>query len=309
MAEDAVELYRKYRPQKFSDVVGQKEALNSLHDMYKRGEVPHCILFQGPSGTGKTTFARILRTKLKCSDLDFFEINAADDRGIDMVRNIKRSVGIRPLEDGGSRVWLIDEAHALTGDAQGALLKVLEETPPHAYFFLATTDPGKLKPTIITRCTVVNCTAVSRQDLHTLVKRVAAEEKYELVDDVAEKIAEESGGSARKALVILHQVLGIKDPEEQIKAVVGIDEKTPAFNIWLALTRRGATWPDVCRVLSEVEEDPEGIRRMILAVAAKNLIKNQNAATASLIIEEFRENFFDSGRAGLVNACYNVVAR
>src|SRR5690606_3369465 len=110
------------------------------------GDIPHAMLFTGPSGCGKTTLARILRVKLRCSDNDFQEINAADFRGIDSIRSMRQQVGAAPL-GGDSRIWLIDEAHSMTADAQNAFLKLLEDTPRHVYFFLATTDPQKLKKT------------------------------------------------------------------------------------------------------------------------------------------------------------------
>src|SRR5688572_25883760 len=141
-----MELYKKFRPKTLKGVVGQEGAVSSLQSMIDKGRLPHTILFSGPSGCGKTTIARILKGILECSDLDFFEINCADFKGIDMVRDIRRYVGIPPLH-GKSRVWLIDEAHQLTKDAQNAFLKLLEDTPKHAYFMLATTDPQKLLPT------------------------------------------------------------------------------------------------------------------------------------------------------------------
>jgi len=146
MTVDAVELYRKYRPTKFSQVLGQREAIATLANMGKRRAVPHCLLFTGPSGVGKTTLIRILREKLGCKEHDYVEINAAEARGIDTIRDIQRRLTLSPLS-GRCRVWAIDECHRLTTDAQSALLKILEDTPPTAYFMLATTEPNKLLTT------------------------------------------------------------------------------------------------------------------------------------------------------------------
>ena len=139
---EATELYRKYRPTSFKQVVGQEEAIRTLTELGKRKAIPHAILFTGPSGVGKTTLARILQRKLKCVGNDFVEMNAANDRGVGIIRSIQNKVGLAPML-GSCRIWLMDEAHQLTSDAQSAFLKLLEDTPSHVYFMLATTDPQK----------------------------------------------------------------------------------------------------------------------------------------------------------------------
>lgn len=116
-------LYQAYRPRTFDEVVGNKEAIRTLESFIKRdiSEVPHAFLFSGPSGCGKTTLARILAKKLGCSDANFVEIDSADFRGIDTIREIRRQMRLAPVGGGSCRVWLIDECHKLTGDAQSAL--------------------------------------------------------------------------------------------------------------------------------------------------------------------------------------------
>src|SRR5437773_2031788 len=128
------ELYKKHRPRKFADVVGQPRAVAALESMVAAGEVPHSVLFAGPSGTGKTTLARILARELGCGK-NFKEINAAESRGIDSIREVQSVMGLAPM-GGKCRVWLWDEAHRLTPDSQSALLKTLEDTPSHVYFML-----------------------------------------------------------------------------------------------------------------------------------------------------------------------------
>ena len=141
----------KYRPKRLADFLGNTETVQALRALMEREEMPHTILFTGPSGTGKTTLARIVARRLQCSEHDLQELNTADFRGIDTIRDVVRNMALCPMS-GSCRVWILDEVHQLSKDAQHALLKALEDTPKHVYFLLATTDPAKLLPTIRTRC-------------------------------------------------------------------------------------------------------------------------------------------------------------
>src|SRR5262249_46613487 len=132
MSEDV--LYQKYRPKRFSDMIGQNEAVSVLSSLLKKDKLPHCLLITGPSGTGKTTAARILGSKLDCRH--FIETDCAGDGGIDRIRYLKRKIPIS-VPGGGCRILYFDEAHKLTNDAQNSLLKITEDTPKHIYIFLA----------------------------------------------------------------------------------------------------------------------------------------------------------------------------
>jgi DNA polymerase III gamma/tau subunit len=300
------ELYKKYRPQNFGELVGQKEAVGILTEMGKAGKIPHFILFTGPSGCGKTTIARILRKKLKCSDGDFVEINAAEARGIETIRDIKSTMSLAPM-GGKCRVWLMDEVHALTSDAQNALLKMLEDTPGHVYFMFCTTDPQKLKKTIITRATSIKCKEITRDELAELVVRVVEKEGLPpLTDDVVKRLSYVAEGSARKALVLLDSVIRIKDAAEQMAAIEANDIKGQAIQIARALLNKSTSWNQMTQILQSVDEDPESIRWLILSYCGAVLIKSDNAR-AALILSEFRDNWFDCKKAGLVLCCYNVI--
>lgn len=296
------ELYKKYRPKSLKEVVGQEDALKSLATMGRAGAIPHTLLLTGPSGCGKTTIARILKTLLGCSDNDFNELNGSETRGIDTVREIQSRIGIAPL-GGKCRIWLIDEAHALTGDAQNALLKILEDTPKHVYFILATTDPAKLKKTIITRCTEIRLKEIDRIYLKELVMTVAKSEGVDLTAEVTAKIADVAEGSARKALVLLHAVLGITDPAAQLAAVEANDTKAQAIELARALMAK-KDWKSVSAILQKLDDDPESLRRMVLGYCSATLIKSGNSRAAE-IIEAFQFNLFDTGKAGLALACWN----
>ena len=300
------ELYRKHRPTSFKRVIGQPEACRTLASMVKAGKVPHAIMFVGPSGCGKTTLAGILRTKLGCSENDFQDINAASNRGIDMVRSIDRRMGLAAL-GGSCRIWLLDEAHKASSDAQTALLKVLEDPPDHVYFFLCTTHPQGLLPTIRTRCTEIRLKPLSEADLKRVMEEaLEAEGLPPASDELYQRIAEVAEGSARKALVLLGQVIGIPDEQERLDAVLSSDLKKDVFELVRMLLWRKATWPEVANFLKGLDtEDWEGLRRLVLANATNELLKGgKGAERAFAIIRYFESNYYDVGKAGLVRDCY-----
>lgn len=308
-------LYQKHRPKKLSQVIGQDGAIASVQSHLDRGNPPRAWLFTGPSGCGKTTIARILKKHLQCGDADFQEINAADIKGIEMVRDIRRSMNLAPI-DGECRIWLIDEAHKLTGDAQGALLKMLEDTPGHVYFMLATTDPQKLIKAIHTRCNEVTLKSVSHALLAALVTRVAEEEEFTLSSEVVSEIAEAADGSARKALVILEAVGGL-EPDDQLAAIQTTTfSKDAAIDLARHLvTNPRVTWPEVAKVLRGLkDEDAEGIRYCVLGYARACLVGSEERGPnlklgpqAFKVIDIFSKNFYDSKQAGLAAACWEVL--
>lgn len=302
---DELELYKKYRPTEFKQVIGQDDAIKTLIEMGKRNQIPHAILFTGGSGVGKTTIARILKTKLKCSDHDFMEANAAEARGIDSIRRIKTQMGLSPL-DGPCKIYLLDEFHQQTSEAMDCLLKILEDTPRHVYFFLCTTDPQKVKNTIITRCTEIRLKPLTATALEELIQDVLKQEQVTLEQDVIDALVEASDGSARKALVMLHSVIGLADTEAQLGAIENTRVKSAAFDLARALLT-AKSFGDVAPLLRTIEEDAEAVRRCILGYCRKVLIGNKrDAARAFQIIDAFRSNVFDSGHAGLAANCYEI---
>lgn len=302
------ELYKKYRPTLLKHVIGQPEAVSMLKDWTAKKKVPHCILFSGPSGCGKTTLARIISDKVGCVGKDLNEINCADFRGVDMVRDIRSRLNLSAMGGGSCRVYLIDEAHQLSKDAQNALLKMLEDTPSHVYFFLATTHPQKLLPTIRTRSTDIKVKSLSRAEAEKLLNYVVQKEKVSVSKEVIDRIVECGEGSARKLLVLLDSVIGLEDEDEQLNAISNSVTEKAAIELAQALINPRTKWPAVAALIKGIDEDPEELRWMVLGYAKSVLLGGGKLAPhAYLIIEAFRDNFYDSKVAGLAAACYDVV--
>lgn len=217
-------LYRKYRPKDFSDVKDQAHIVTVLEGAIKKGEIPHALLFSGTRGTGKTTLARIFAKAIGTSDLDMYEIDAASNRGIDDVRELKEAVHTLPYES-KQKVYIIDEVHMLTKEAFNALLKTLEEPPEHVVFILATTEEEKLLDTILSRCQVFRMHSPSRAVLAETVTEVAKKEGFKLNPDAADLIAIAADGSFRDALGVTQKVImasgdKIGDADE-VAAIIG----------------------------------------------------------------------------------------
>lgn len=227
--------YRKYRPQFFKDVVGQDIVVKILKNFLKENRIPHGYLFAGDRGTGKTSVARIYAKALNCLNLregepcgecnicklfeankflDILELDAASNRKIEDIRNIKEHIGFRPIQ-GKYKVFIIDEAHSLTEEASNALLKTLEEPPPHAIFILATTDPDRILTTIHSRVQRIDFKKIGLPHIVTKLKYICDKEKIKYQEEALYLIAEESEGSLRDAETLLEKiVLGLNEGQE-----------------------------------------------------------------------------------------------
>lgn len=240
MSESYIALYRKYRPQTFADVVGQDQIVTLLTQAIAQKKPSHAYLFCGGRGTGKTTVARIFARDIGCTPEDVIEIDAASNRGIDEIRELREAVRSAPFSS-PYKVYIVDEAHMLTKEAANALLKTLEEPPSHVIFILATTDPEKLPATIVSRCQKI---VFRSPDVGTLAKRlihVAKSEGKEIDEKTGMLIASHGKGSYRDALGVLEQVLtggGKKITEMSVLTFLGVTDKSLLVALLTAVCKK-----------------------------------------------------------------------
>ena len=275
-------LYRKYRPQSFDEVVGQEPVVRTLRNAISSGQVRQAYLFAGPRGTGKTSLARILAKALNCAQgptpdpdgtchaciaiaggtsLDVIEMDAASQRGIDDIREIRERVVLQPVE-GRYKVYILDEAHQLTDAAFNALLKLIEEPPPHLVFVFCTTDLSKMLPTVRSRCQTFVFSRPRLPELVRLLRRVADGEGIETPEAALALIARSARGSYRDAVSTLDQLA--------------------------AATERNVTVQSVLQLLGAVEE--EALFRLC------DLVVDRDTAGAQTFVEELVEQGQDLGR-------------
>ncbi|OGW19980.1 MAG: DNA polymerase III, subunit gamma and tau [Nitrospirae bacterium GWC2_46_6] len=239
-------LARKWRPQTFEDLIGQEPIARILKNAVSQNKVAHAYIFSGPRGVGKTTTARILAKALNClsgptpepcgkcqtclavadgSSIDVSEIDGASNTGVDNIRDLRERVRYAP-SGGKYKVYIIDEAHMLSTSAFNALLKTLEEPPPHVIFVLATTDPKKIPSTVLSRCQHLPFRRISGQKIKERLKFISGEDGIKATDSALEMIARAADGSMRDSLTILDQIASFSEDitESEIKDLLGITD-------------------------------------------------------------------------------------
>jgi len=300
-------LYRKYRPQSFSedDLVGQEHIVRTLRNAIKLDRIAHAYLFCGPRGTGKTTTARLVAKAVNCqhpdpearpcnacahcltinagSSTDIIEIDAASNRGIDDIRDLRERVKYAPTEL-QYKFYIVDEAHQITGAAANAFLKTLEEPPPHTKFILATTDPEELLPTIVSRCQRFDFRRIGSTPMAARLRTVADLEQIAIEEEALEEIARHATGSLRDALGLLDQLAlhaGDGDASavssEDVRALLGISRNDRVKLLLIALAESDpAAALTVVNDAVAAGEDPRQLNRQLVA-AMRDMLHDRAA--------------------------------
>ena len=262
-------LYRKYRPQRFSEVIGQEHVVQTITNSFLNDMISHAYLFSGPRGSGKTTIARLFAKGANCTgrkknefepcnkcssckeimegrSMDIIEIDAASNRGIEEIRDLRDGIKFVPAKE-KYKVFIIDEAHQLTKEAANALLKTLEEPPSHAIFILATTEIHKMIPTIISRCQRFDFRKLTLNEIIKRLEIICGKEKVKIDKSALELISVNSGGAIRDAESLLDQTIsfiGINKEgaisADDIKDLLGIADFTMVDNFFDLLIEKDA---------------------------------------------------------------------
>lgn len=304
MVNENESLHLKYRPKSLDKVVGNETTVAALKAMLSKGTLPHVILFSAPSGCGKTSLARILKDELECSDFDWHEVNSSSDRGIDGMRSIQRDMHLSPVS-GPVKIYFMDESHNLTQNAMESALKMWEDTPAHVYFFLATTEPEKLLPTVRTRCCDMPLRPLTFKELERLCDYVCGKEQIELSDKVKDDLVASADGSARMLLVLLDKIRHLDESQQAEAIAQKLAEENEAIDLCRALIDK-KTWKDVAKILQNLKGEPEKTRWAVLGYARSVLLR-QGTYQAYLVIDAFARPFFDSKAAGLAMACFEAI--
>jgi len=302
-------LHIDYRPSSLEEVIGNESVKESITSIFSRKkDFPHAYLFFGPTGCGKTTMARIIAGMLDCPADEVNEYNTANLRGIDTIRTITENCVYTTLT-GSTRVYILDEVHRQTKDAQNALLKLLEEPPKNVYFILCTTDPEKLIPAIAGRCHPFQMKALKPTDMMLLLNKIIEAEGLD-VDEYPKAILKEitrlSEGLPRNALVLLDTIIDIADEESAIAALSSVSvSEVDLKEICQALLNK-SPWDSIrkqVKILTE-ETEPEKVRYAVLGYMRSVLLNSKQNDRASMIIDTFSENTYNGGKAIVSNMFY-----
>jgi DNA polymerase-3 subunit gamma/tau len=304
-------LLTKYRPTTFKEVVGQEAVVRSLAGAIK-ARSSHAFLFVWPSGTGKTTLARIAAAELGCKPFDLEEVDAASKTGIDDMREICAGLAFRPLGEGSIKAVIVDECHALSKAAVTSLLKITEDPPEHVYWFFCTTEINKVPAAMKTRCLMYQLKPVPSRQLADFLAVIADEEKLEIDDTAIAVCAKEAQGSPRQALSNLAVCALAKTGEEAAELLQSASGSTAAIDLARALYGNKG-WAEVHGIISTLGEvSPESVRHVIRAYGTTILTKSgakANVAGPLLeILDAFSEPFNSGdGLTPLYIACGKVI--
>lgn len=278
-------LHTAYRPKTWKEVIGQETVVKSLQARIEKKRA-HAYLLSGPSGTGKTTLARVAARALGCDDRMVEELAAAVFTGVEAMRAVVQGLMTLPMM-GDVRVLILDECHRLSKNAWDAVLKALEEPPDHVYFFLCTTELGKVPETIKTRCVAFTLKPIPDELIRRVLIKVADKEDMKASDAVIDVAVREAHGSVRQALVNLEEVGDLESQKEAREVLRSIIETEPAIDLarFFLAPNRGS-WAKAMAIFDRMaDENPESVRIVVVNYLGGALKKAKGDGEATKILQ------------------------
>jgi len=264
-------LHTKYRPTTLDEVVGQDHVKKAIAAVLSAGQ-QQAFMFDGPSGTGKTTLARLCASQLGCSNI--IEVDAASHTGVEAMREVAARANFASL-DGGGKAFIVDECHRLSKQAWESLLKAIEEPPAGVFWFFCTTEPDRVLPTIRTRCVTFSLKDVPYRAILRLVASVARKEGLELPEEVLDVAADLANGSPRQALVNLATVKHCTTEDEAREALNRARGSAEAVDLARALAKKD--WTAAFKVLRSIKDEPESVRMTVFHYFVGIFMREQGA--------------------------------
>jgi DNA polymerase-3 subunit gamma/tau len=299
-------LSNDYRPKTLDDLAGNESTKKTLKILLERKDKPHVFLFHGEFGCGKTSLARIIKNMLGCSDEDYEELNIADIGGVDEARRIIAECNYLPMS-GSVKVIVLDECHMASKNFYNAFLKITEEPPEHVYFILCTTEVNKILSTVRSRCKGAEFEVQKLKDpqMAELIRRILDAEKVsDFPLEGINKIVEIAEGHARDAVGLLDKTIDLETDKDVMDVLSDWHSDAKIFDLCQVIKNsKGKGWKTIAGVLNQLDEDPEKIRRYVLAFFSRELLSTEDSFCAT-VLNEFSKPFFDTGKPGLVLACY-----
>lgn len=296
----------KYRPKKLKDIVGNEDVIQQLKinfNQKKQTANKQTVLLHGPRGCGKTTLARILSERVGCSHVQEYDI--ASLGGIETAREISDTARGKSVF-GGNKAYILDEVHKGTKHFFNALLKILEEPPNHVFFFLCTTNPEQVITTVKSRCVQYQVENLTVKECSNLLNKVISAEKASVSKEAVKTISKNCEGIPREALIMLDQIIKLPIKEQTKIAETLVTSEKEIKTLCRALLEK-KKWKAIKSILAGLsKEEPETVRRTVLNYM-NSVVMNSENDQAFIIIDFFKEPFYNSGRAGLSLACWESI--
>jgi DNA polymerase-3 subunit gamma/tau len=293
------------RPKEFKDMIGNKGIKEAVPKILEKEDSPHSYLLYGPHGSGKTSTAYIIANKLT-EDRYIHYINCSSDNGIDTARKIIEKASKKKLTK-DNIVYILDEVHKLTNAFQNGILNILEEPPEDTYFILCTTELQKLLKTVKSRCIIYKTELPKKPEIKRFLVKLAKKYDKECSNEVINAIIEQNECIPRDCITSLESVIDIEDEEKQLELIRNDDSTTQAIDLCRVLMY-SPTWKKIQNVLNNITEDPESIRYVILGYMSTTMLNMKTDMKAinkaALIMDCFRDNYYNTKKAGLIMSCY-----